>query len=561
MKFSRKTNYLLIGFLLMLNLAFRYPVTPHEIGHDSFFIHGLANSISTSGDIKWALHPTSLFGLYPMSYPSGFPVALSITSQLTGLDMEIVILIYCFFLAAMGMLGSYVMALKMWDNQLFAFFTSFAFSTAPIFVEYTRWTATSRNLFVVLFPLFLWAVFWFNKKDSYINRQLLLIIILIITLGTAHRLSFLLSIVFASYVLTKSIWYAKDNSHFLKYSARLSENTIFFGFVLLWIMAFSLQFSNIGFYKGIWYDYQTGAFAEGTNLFSILINLSTNYTGHIGILIPFGFIGFVMLMKKCDKSFNEAFIICVVILSTTMLALGLYVSIFLLPFVTILIALCICKLLGLSQCEGGHLDLITALWHSVVTFNKKAPAIIAVVCLVTSICFSCYMINRHMYVTLGDTDENTWMTDDIPAVGLFLKSCGEGTFLSNDILLNRRIYASTSVLAFSHDLFMPLVAGWISKDELKVGYLSLHKFNINTDYIYSLNETPSAYGDIDRIYAENYKSDFSQRVFDRYKINLLVTNVRANDQTICTKSVTNHGRRIYDNGAETIWILRNGAEI
>ena len=496
-----------------------------------------------------------------MSYPSGSPVALSITSQLTGVDVENVILVFGFYLAAMGMLGSYVMALKIWENYLFAFFTSFAFSTAPIFVEYTRWTATSRNLFVALFPLFFWAVFWFNKKDRHINKQLLLIVILLITLGTAHRLSFLLSIVFASYILTEIIWYAKDKSYVLKYSTRLSENTRFLGLMLLWILAFSVQFSGIGFYRGIWYDYQTGAFAEGVNLFNILMNLSTNYTGHIGILLPFGLIGFIMLLRKRDKDFNETFIIGVVILSTTMLALGLYISIFLLPFASILIALCICKMLKLSRREGEHQGLVKRLWYRVVTVSEKAPAIIVVVCLVTSIGFSCYMINRHMYVTIGDTGEKTWMTDNIPAVGLFLKKHNERTFLSNDILLNRRIYASTDVPAFRHDLFMPLLVGWISKEDVKVDYLPLHKLNINIDHIYSLNETPSVYEDIGMAYNRNYWSDPSRRVFDKYKINLLVTNVRAKYQTLCTKSATNFGRRIYDNGAETIWILRNEVEI
>jgi len=557
------TNYVLLAFLLVLNIIFRIPWTPHGVDVvDSRFVWSLANSISASGYIMWALHPTSFFGLYPLSYPSGSPVALSISSQLTGVDVEYVILIFGFFLAILGMLGSYTMALKMWDNHLFAFFTSFAFSTAPIFIEYTRWTATSRNLFLSLFPLFLWTVFWFNKKDNYINKQLLLIIIILITLGSAHRLSFLLSLIFASYVLTKIIWHVKETPYVLKYSVKLSNNSRFFGLVLLWVLAFSLQFSGIGFYSGIWHDYQSGAFVEGTSLSTILLNLSTNYIGHIGIMMPFGMIGFIMLLMKRNKDFNEIFIMGVVIFSTAILALGLYVSQFLLPFASIFIALCICKLLELSQRIIEHQDLIK---------RKKAPAlaIVIVICLVTSIGFSCYMINRHMYAPLGDTGDKTWMTSDIPAVGSFLKEHGETVFLSNDWLMASRIYAATGVPTLGTEIHA-LINGWIEAEVLNINILPWYSLNTNVDNIYRLNETLCVDNDVRIIYAEDYRNNESMLVLNKYKIGLFVANNQLLGELVgsnfnvrpsaSTKSVTNFGYRIYDNEKESVWLLRKNLE-
>jgi len=76
MKISKKTSYGLIAFLVLLNVALRYPTTSHEVGVDSFVIHGLANSISENGYAKWVVHPLSIFGFYPYSYPSGVPYLL-----------------------------------------------------------------------------------------------------------------------------------------------------------------------------------------------------------------------------------------------------------------------------------------------------------------------------------------------------------------------------------------------------------------------------------------------------------------------------------------------------
>jgi len=204
--------YLSLVFLLGLNIALRIPWTPHGVDTvDSAFIWSLANSISASGSIKWMIHPLSFFGLYPLSYPSASPLFLSVASQLSGIDVEHTILIYGFLLGILGMLGAYVMALRIRDDLPLAFITAFVFSTAPVFVEYTRWTATTRNLFIALFPLFLWAMFWFDEKSKIKYKQIMIIIILIIVLFSAHRLSFLLPLTIVSYFIARLIWYIRIN--------------------------------------------------------------------------------------------------------------------------------------------------------------------------------------------------------------------------------------------------------------------------------------------------------------------------------------------------------------
>jgi len=69
--FPRAATLALLLSIVALNLAFRYPTTDHEVGADSFVFHGLSQAIIDSKYAAWLINPLSLFGLYPLSHPSG----------------------------------------------------------------------------------------------------------------------------------------------------------------------------------------------------------------------------------------------------------------------------------------------------------------------------------------------------------------------------------------------------------------------------------------------------------------------------------------------------------
>lgn len=557
-----KANYISLFILLILNIVLRIPLTSHgQDGGDSAFIWSLANSISASGFIKWALNPLSFFGLYPLSYPSGSPIVLSLTSQVTGVSIENTILVYGFILGILGMLGSYIMALKIKSNYLFGFLTSFAFSTAPVFLELTRWSASTRNLFLALFPLFLWAIFWFNKKRTYLNKQILLITILWLTLMAAHRMSFLITLVLISLALAKIVWHMKDKSQILYYTNRLSENARFMVLILLFLLAFTLQFSGIGFYRGIWYDYQSGALSQGTGLFNLISNLSTNYIGQIGLLIPVGLIGFFAILRKDKKEFNENFILCLLMLSASILALGTYVAPFLLPIISLLIASGVCWVLNFFNSDLIIQGRASRHLNHIFRINKKVPAILLFICLSASIIFSGYIMERHLNAPLGDTGDNTYMTRE-PYVGSFLKEQGTRAFLSNDNLISKRIYASMDVPYLDLGI-NALINSWIEENELDVQHLSLKELNINNDYSFLLKKDPQINNDLSWVYSNDIKNDTSNKIFNKYMIDSIVINNKILGEMVgddfCTyhsifaKSVTNSGSRIYDNNKVSIY--------
>src|SRR5947207_15440188 len=91
MKLPPKVTYSLLASLVLVSIVFRYPLDfGHETGSDTTFIHSLSDSIVQSGRAVWILHPTSYFGLYALSYPSGMPFMLASISSIGGVSLRAV---------------------------------------------------------------------------------------------------------------------------------------------------------------------------------------------------------------------------------------------------------------------------------------------------------------------------------------------------------------------------------------------------------------------------------------------------------------------------------------
>jgi len=65
---SKKSSLILLGFLTLL---IRYPITPAPTGTDNFYYMSMINAIISNGEIFWAEHILSLYGLFPGTSPLG----------------------------------------------------------------------------------------------------------------------------------------------------------------------------------------------------------------------------------------------------------------------------------------------------------------------------------------------------------------------------------------------------------------------------------------------------------------------------------------------------------
>jgi asparagine N-glycosylation enzyme membrane subunit Stt3 len=545
-------------------------MTPHGVDiTDSTYIWGLANSISNFGYAEWILHPLSFFGLYPLSYPSAVPTILSIVSQASGLDIEYVILLFGFVLGILGMFGAYIMALEIRKDRLFAFLTAFAFSLTPVFIEYTRWTATARNLFIALLPLLIWSLLCYHNKNQSKWKYLLLALILLLILGSTHRLFLLMPLVIGAYFVTIGIQFINNqinlDNFLLKH--KLTERKVFLGTIMLFAFAFLIQFSNLSFYRDIWYDYQTGAFFEGQSPLLLILNMSTNYMGHIGILILFGLVGLLFLLRKRNKDFGELFVLVALLFLTSISALGLYVSLFILPFASVLIAIGLLESIRIVERSVTTNKLkdkaVTITIKNNYNRNAKTKAIvfsIITISLIFSTCFSIYMINRHMRLPIGETGDTTWMNDGTYNTGLFLKKGGENKpFLSNDGIIAGRIHAVSGVPSFSGGIY-GLINGFINKEELETRSIKLAEISPNTDYFYLLVTRPNIDQDVWRVYAYDCDDSRSKQIAYKYDINYVVMNNNILEKKVGTESkfmtsIYKKETKVYDNKEESVWEL------
>ncbi|GEM_PF-3160414 len=186
---SKRVNIFIFLSLLFLSIASRYPVTPHEIGADSFYIHELGESITKRGYAMWILHPLAYFGLYPQSYPAAVPFLISAAQQLTGLPMEYVIYLAGQIFGIIALMGAYLLAGEFWNDDRFKFLSAAAFSLSPIIIKFTCWTISTRGLFLTLTPLMLGLILKTrNLEGSEKVAYLIVGVFFLITLALIHRM-------------------------------------------------------------------------------------------------------------------------------------------------------------------------------------------------------------------------------------------------------------------------------------------------------------------------------------------------------------------------------------
>ena len=101
MKESHKKAMIIILALLLV-ISFRLPITPHELGQDSYTIKYKIDSIIEEGYAKWVVHPLAIFGLYNYSYPSGSIYLLAILAPVINISTELTIFILSLIFAIIG---------------------------------------------------------------------------------------------------------------------------------------------------------------------------------------------------------------------------------------------------------------------------------------------------------------------------------------------------------------------------------------------------------------------------------------------------------------------------
>lgn len=160
---------------LMLMMAFFTAIVlpfTHLAGIDTYKWQDVATLVQVEERIPWLVHPVSLFGYGPRSYPVAQPLLLATIQSLGALGVDWGFFLMSAFSGLAAVSLSYLLGKSIFRDPRLAAWMAFLYVFSPIFMRYNHW-ATGRGLFLALLPGFLWALLQLPKKGAWFDFLLL----------------------------------------------------------------------------------------------------------------------------------------------------------------------------------------------------------------------------------------------------------------------------------------------------------------------------------------------------------------------------------------------------
>lgn len=510
MKFPMYIKFALFAALIALNFVIRIPSVPHEIGYDSYTIHILANSVSFFGYAKWWLNTWSVFGLYPNSYASAIPFALSGVSQCCGVDIESSIWLFSVCIGLLSIFAIYCLSGMLWDNDVFKFLTAFVFSTSPGILAFSTWDASTRGGFIIVLPIFLYLLFKFRSSYKY---GILALIITIYLAATHHLFLILIPIIFIFILVT---CFGTLNIFNFKY---ISDNLINIAYMCSFIGAFLFPFFSRLFIEWGRYD----------QLYLIVNNI----VRYNGIAFFLAISGFIYLSLKNNKSFNEWLFLLIVLVLTPLLYIESYSHFLILPFVCLLTSV---ALTNISKIKQNKIKVFSAL--------------VIIILLSTSFSGFYQHWRTKSNVGIGHLDEITysgalWIGNNIDK---------DNRLIGNNHLLLRKIFAVSevpSILLEAEDVM--LVYGFVNATNVNIIKNSPWKkgFYLNNPYVTDSKEVG---WNINYIQDKGINSWWGNYILSKYDFSYVIQDMNWGVNQFI-HSLYNSKNIVYDNGGIRVWKL------
>jgi hypothetical protein len=541
MNLPRRAVHSILAGMILLSLAIRYPRTPHEMGVDSFFIHNLSTNIAMDGHAEWILNPLSWFGWYPLSYPSAGPFLLANFSLVGGQPIEATILVASMAFGAIGVLTSFVMAREFRDDAVFCLFASFIYSFAPRFLSFTLWSASTRSLFMVLLPVFIWSVLRAYREPRV--RNFIFVLGTFLVLAAVHRLAALLAVFLFAFVASVMVVVVirilklRYPKILLARLYRRSAPYLAFGsFAGISLLMF--------FGTDVLSEYTTGELFSGPSIQIQLLNFGVSLARSVGLSLVLAFFGVITLVRTRNKSLREPFLLLSFLGLTPTLFLRQYTGFYILPFIALFGALAFVSLSRLGRAE-----------------LRKFAVLALVGC---TFAFSAGVLDYEIQHT-------TWMPNTMYSTGVFVQEYASSqTVVSNDGLLGIRI------AALSGAAYLPVGGAgttFQSPELLAYGYFTRDEVELNTVRIPIQDLTlesdspwiaSTIQAEADWVLIMQSRFDDSSTVISRYNPgfylenqNLVSTFFAYGNQYPSLFATSTHASayKIYDNDVETLWYV------
>lgn len=354
--FPRKTVLLLLLAIILVSLAIRYPLVEHErFQTDSYFIHSLSNNIVSDGRAAWTFNALSYVGYYPFSYPSGVPFVLAELSLLTGLGVDVCILLTDGILAALFCLVVFCLSREFVHRVEFALLAAFLAVIAPRFVDTTYWVGSARGMDVVLITLLVFATF----KAGSSRNNMLLVISALIGFGciAVHHMAVLIILYGIGFVLAELTHRYlprafRNRGKRLAITTAASLGVIATIVVLNYFEILGNSFATIG---------ETGFFDFKIPVATLLGNLIVSYAHQIGLVLVVAALGVVAFLRAPRFFVRGVFPFAVLLVFVPVLGSSFYVSMLLSPFVAIVGVLWFQSLQGQKKTRIGKSTAMIAI--------------------------------------------------------------------------------------------------------------------------------------------------------------------------------------------------------
>jgi len=514
MKISKRGTYGLWTLLIVLNIILRLPTTPHEIGWDSFSIHALANSISRFGEARWWVHPASIGGFYPYSTASAVPFLLSGISQCTGIDMEWTIWLFCVLIGIFSAFTAYLMAGAIWNNDLFKYLVAFGFSISGGVLYFTTWTVSTRGLFMVLLPLFIYLLL--KTRSSIVRYSILTFILVILLIVTHHLVYFTIPIAVSYFIVT-----IYDKLRGYVSSIKVPNIYVSIGILISFTGILFIIFLNRTF------------FVTGTRY--ILDEILKDYIRHVGFLIIFAFGGFAYLVFKSEKRFEEWFLLIALMGLLPAIGNEIYTKWVMVSFAFLLVGF------GLTNVAG------------LCNRRRKQVFIAIVIILLLSVCMTGY----YQYVHYERKDIPAYWTrypgEAEYESAMWAKANIEGNMggYAAGMTLTR-IFALSGVPTFSGSRTCDLAYGFVNLSGLNITRIPLSMEWIEDEpYEITSSHTGTEWF-ISYLSTQDVDSRWAQNFFSRFRISYIIEDKDVYGG-IFVRSLQRDKDCVYDNGEICFW--------
>lgn len=153
-----RSQWFALLFVILIGVLLRYPRFPNEFAGDTLELHFFTDAIRESGAVGFVMSPLSWFGVYPVSYPLGVPIAGSVLGTLAGMPSDDALGLIGILSGIMGTLACFCLGHRLTSSFSAALVCAAVFATSGYHVSQSIAGISGRAMVMSFFPVALLCI-------------------------------------------------------------------------------------------------------------------------------------------------------------------------------------------------------------------------------------------------------------------------------------------------------------------------------------------------------------------------------------------------------------------